>query len=253
MQFASLTYSTANLGDHIQSIAAEQFLPRVDTYLDRDFLSMYSDVEAAIILNGWFMENPFMFPPPESLKPLLTSFHVADKRLLSPAGIAYLKKHGPIGCRDFYTEELLKQHGIDAYFSGCLTLTLEKPKKYGDKIIAVDVCKSVLSPFGVQDVVHLTHMQHDRKIAEQYLNEYNEAQLVITKRLHVAFPCIAFKTPVIFIIKPDDPRTKGIRALFPDAPIRNNAIGPILPGMTKTKEIVANLRDSCKKFVASVF
>ncbi|MHB9292886.1 hypothetical protein Holit_01999 [Hollandina sp. SP2] len=44
--------------------------------------------------------------------------------MLSPAGIKYLKKHEPIGCRDYGTVKLLGKYGINAYFSGCLTLTL---------------------------------------------------------------------------------------------------------------------------------
>ena len=46
--------------------------------------------------------------------------------MLSPEGIAYLQKHAPIGCRDHYTLQLLQKHQIPAYFSGCLTLSLNR-------------------------------------------------------------------------------------------------------------------------------
>src|SRR5690606_35429742 len=62
--------------------------------------------------------------------------------MLSEKGIAYLKKHEPIGCRDQFTADTLKAKGIDAYFSGCLTLTLDTYKvddsERGDDIYIVD-------------------------------------------------------------------------------------------------------------------
>ncbi len=48
------------------------------------------------------------------------------KGLMKPSGIAFLKKNAPVGCRDLYTKSLLEAHGIAAYFSGCMTLTLGK-------------------------------------------------------------------------------------------------------------------------------
>lgn len=68
--------------------------------------------------------------------PLLASIHInpdIEKIILSKKGIEYLKKHGPVGCRDKGTETLLKSKGIPAYFSGCLTLTLSKTYKHNTK------------------------------------------------------------------------------------------------------------------------
>jgi hypothetical protein len=104
-------------------------------YLDREGLDNYtSNGEIKVILNGWFMHSPNNWPPGDSLIPLFISFHItgdefAELRMLSPAGIAYFKKYGPIGCRDYGTVKLLGKYGIEAYFSGCLTLTLGR--KYG--------------------------------------------------------------------------------------------------------------------------
>ena len=36
VKYALYKYSTENVGDEIQSIAARRFLPRVDYYIDRD-------------------------------------------------------------------------------------------------------------------------------------------------------------------------------------------------------------------------
>ena len=50
--------------------------------------------------------------------------------MLQGKNLEYLKEHEPIGCRDYYTVGLLKEKGIDAYFSGCMTLTLSETCRY---------------------------------------------------------------------------------------------------------------------------
>lgn len=55
--------------------------------------------------------------------------------------IEYFKRYQPIGCRDENTAIKLRNHGIDAYFSGCLTLTIGDlfvSKSRSDKIYIVD-------------------------------------------------------------------------------------------------------------------
>ncbi len=42
---------TVNIGDYIQSLAAAQFLPHVDGYIDRD--NILNLLEGAVIGNGW--------------------------------------------------------------------------------------------------------------------------------------------------------------------------------------------------------
>ena len=118
-----------NLGDDIQAIAAGKFLPRVDRILEREKLNTYTE-EVFTILNGWFMHNPAAFPPSRQITPIIiTSFHIspmAAQRMMTPETIRYLKKYQPVGCRDLYTQRLLEDHGIEAWFSGCVTLTLKK-------------------------------------------------------------------------------------------------------------------------------
>ena len=62
--------------------------------------------------------------------------------MLSEKGIAYLKNHQPIGCRDQFTVDTLMEKGIEAYFTGCLTLTLDTYKVEdslrGEEIYIVD-------------------------------------------------------------------------------------------------------------------
>lgn len=134
-----------NIGDNIQSLAAKQFLPNVDIFLNREKLSEYKGEKLKLIMNGWFTHNIHNWIPSENINPLFISFHVnntAAPYILNSKGIDYLKAHEPIGCRDQFTVETLQSKGIKAYFSGCLTLTLDSYKvadnEREDKIYIVD-------------------------------------------------------------------------------------------------------------------
>jgi glycosyltransferase involved in cell wall biosynthesis len=146
-RYSLLKYSTNNIGDEIQSIAANQFLPSIDCFIDRDNLSKYNGYKTKLILNGWFSHKPENWPPSNSIDPLFVSFHisqVAYKNFLSEKSIKYFKLHEPIGCRDLNTVNILKLKGVDAYFSGCLTLTLKKRGFIKDnKILLVDVDENI--------------------------------------------------------------------------------------------------------------
>ncbi len=127
--------NTYNVGDYIQSLAAAQFFSNIDVIVHRERLDEYDDEEIKLIMNGWFMKEPNHWPPSNKIHPLFISFHInssASNEMLTEKGIAYLKNHEPIGCRDIWTTNLLKEKGINAYFSGCLTLTL------GNKYISVN-------------------------------------------------------------------------------------------------------------------
>ena len=140
----SQNVSEINIGDYIQALAASQFIPTNTGFIQREYIKQYSETEAKMIMNGWFMHHPENWPPSNLIRPLFVAFHInilAKDQLLSEESINYLKKHKPIGCRDLYTLSLLKSKNIDSYFSGCLTLTLGlkyKSEKKEDKIYIVD-------------------------------------------------------------------------------------------------------------------
>lgn len=126
-----------NIGDYIQSVAAEQYTGRDVVYVQAEESHEYSGEPVKLIMNGWFMHKPENWPPAKQIVPLIISFHINPangERMLSEKGIGYfkeyVKKYGPVGARDKDTERLLKSKGIDAYFSGCLTLTLGKTYKH---------------------------------------------------------------------------------------------------------------------------
>jgi hypothetical protein len=224
-QFALLAYSTNNLGDEIQSIAARQFLPSVDLLIDRDdWTTVPTNPEGMfkIILNGWFTRYSEQWPPPDLLLPLPVSMHITRERnastaqrapaqaLLEGAALAYLQRHQPIGCRDLWTVQLLRQHGVDSFFSGCVTLTLGAgPVARGNYICAVDLADEMclrLMERAQTPIVRLHHrdtgggsFQQRCAKAKRLLSLYAQAKCVVTTRLHCALPSIAFGTPTLFV------------------------------------------------------
>ncbi len=134
-----------NIGDYIQSLASQLFFDHVDCYVEREELKKYSsDEKTKLIIHGWFMHNPKQWPPSADIKPLITSLHIVPQKakgMLTEEGIVYMKKHQPIGCRDFGTQQLLESHNIEAYYSSCLTLALGQKymaNERGNEIIFVD-------------------------------------------------------------------------------------------------------------------
>ncbi len=232
MKYGLLKYTDrSNLGDEIQSLAAQQFLPRTDAYYDREQLhKVNSEEPIRLLMNGFFLSNAGNWPPSDCIEPVFISFHidnVAEKKLLSKASLDYLKQYQPIGCRDTYTRDILRNAGVDAWFSGCLTLTMKNQcKERTDEIVLVDVPKPALEsiPKDIQQrAVMISHSKKHHKSkytndfdkAQELLDLYRRCKLVITRRLHAALPCVAFGTPV-YVVHPniDDRRFTGVSDWF---------------------------------------
>jgi len=219
-----------NLGDEVQSIAASQLLPRVDAYIPRERMDEFVvDGRTKLMCNGFFMVEPDHWPPAQGIEPLFISMHVSSRygaleKMIDPALKDYYNSFGPIGCRDRRTATLFKEIGVDAYFSGCATLTLENPfgpEEKTDEIILVDpfykyqnedyrryLAQSIIPREHRHRVVEITHalpLDHqvspEEKIrrAKALLDRYAKASLVITSRIHAALPCLGLGTPVIFV------------------------------------------------------
>lgn len=254
MKYGLMVYDenqkTFNIGDYIQSLAARQFLPHVDYFINRERLGKHkSDEITKLIMNGWFTHNTKNWVPSKNIAPLLLSFHInntAANNMLNNEGIHFLKNNQPIGCRDNFTARLLREKGIEAYFSGCLTLTLDNYRvddsERGNEIYIVDPLygfpnkkrvfynwRTILRSIQNRDIFNLniknkfmeeiftkelldkaqyieqelpakTYNDEQKFImAEELLNKYARAKLVITSRIHCALPCLAMGTPVIYI------------------------------------------------------
>ena len=218
-QYASLKHDlTINLGDEIQSIASDRFLPRIDQRFERERLAQIDSNETyLIVLNGWFAHDPDrIFPLAKCFKPIMIGMHIAETAseiMFRASTVEYFKKHEPIGCRDRQSMAILQKHDIDAYYSKCLTLTLPTRQMAPSegKIFIVDASRMPIPNTIRQNAVYLTHLDRTAKNkydkAHQLLNRYrDEAKLVITTRLHCALPCVAMGIPVVFFSDPGEYR-----------------------------------------------
>jgi len=119
-----------NIGDYIQTKAVIDLVgSRNIKILDRENLDNYNDNVIKTIINGWFMESPENWPPSEKIKPLFISFHLNPSiqvELLKDKSLKYFKRHEPIGCRDTYTRDILLKKGINAFYSSCITTTIDR-------------------------------------------------------------------------------------------------------------------------------
>lgn len=236
--FAALEARTNNIGDDIQAIAALQFLPDDVIYVDRDRIGdAVAPPGTRIILNGWFMHSPAKWPPPPALDPLVIGFHAAPKRFEGSPRLEWFRgQNRPVGARDLATLQIFEKAGVDAYWSGCLTLTLrrEQPSERSDRVLVVDLDEKsagyvtarsegralaqstqLLAPshrswawrlFGRRSFDRAARFD----LARRRLLDLANAGAVVTSRLHVALPCLAFGTPVLFVTdRPWDPRLES--------------------------------------------
>jgi hypothetical protein len=280
MKFGLLCYNfkfkkSTNVGDYIQSLAAKRFIDEIKAesiLINREELSIWDGEKLPLFMNGWFMHNPDNWPPNDNIIPIFVSFHINDsvKDVFSrPVSINYFEQFQPIGCRDLSTVQFLNEKGIKSYFTGCLTLTLEKSKysnKKSEENIDVLFCdilhlkgsvrylfkrrditffsKCLRFPriikeklggknsskimhklkgaLGKRKVDYLTTQLSNKlsekvrfEIAAVYLKKYAHAKLVVTSRIHVALPCLAFGTPVLFVNPElDESRFPGLLELL---------------------------------------
>jgi hypothetical protein len=194
--------------------------------LDRDNMvetaNRYRNKTIHLIMNGWFMHSirngteRYNWPPPSNICPIFISFHVSKDFLVkNPDSIQYLKKHEPIGCRDMTTLEKCKAAGIKAYYSGCLTLTMDSLHTSNDgSTYVVDTrigptttpnttVKAGATKSG-KTVHHISHSPYTGSNSELFkkaydlLVRYSRADKIITSRLHCCLPCLAMNKSVTF-------------------------------------------------------
>lgn len=229
MKYGLITFkNTQNIGDDIQSYAAIKFLPQIDYYIEREAMNEFVPEKNEIvttIMNGWYLHDITSMPPSPFLNTLITSIHftnhLEDKcpEYLDGLFIEYLKQKQPIGCRDNLVRKYLDEKNIKNFFSGCLTLTIDKFEEIQkeDYICAVDVEDEIVNKLkkNGKRVVELTHkldVNENSKLTyiermnnvENLLKKYQSAKLVITSRLHCVLPCLALETPVLYIHNKED-------------------------------------------------
>ena len=239
--------ASSNIGDYVQSLAAINIYRKIiqdfnnTKYKIKKFLKLLINNEIPnfniifikrdnmneigqynkqnniiTIMNGWWMhpcnENcDIDFDIPSNINPIFVSFHIANDKLLEKKYIDEIKKYEPIGCRDIKTTKKLKNKGVDSYFSGCLTTTIDffKWNKQNDIIFNTDT-KVKNGIYFSQANPKWKNIDHKKGLFEalEVLENYSKCKHVNTSRLHGYLPCLAMGVPVNFISPSGDPKIK---------------------------------------------
>lgn len=230
------TFQTPNLGDDLQSLTAAHLVPHQSHFLNREAIFSRQVAEpTTVLMNYWFMSGRFLLPPHPSILPLYHGFSLGKDRMLSWGWRSHLKRHEPIGCRDTRTVELLHAAGIEAYWSGCITMFLGRwykrqlPPRDG-KVLLVDLpanAERFLPRHITERATRLSndcpgHLRRDpigrwNRIA-RITDELRTASLVVTKRLHAALPAAGFGVPVALLVEDkenDRRRFSGFEEFLP--------------------------------------
>jgi len=161
-------------------------------------------------MNGWFSHEPQNWPPSDKVIPIFFGFHMTEKAAEAYSRHKdYFKRFEPIGCRDEGTAEIIRKWGVEAYVSGCATMTFPARAKSPENGVnfLVDVATVFFDRSERKQYRRNTHMfdfkfaSHEtkNKLAKELLTYYRQsAKSMITSRIHCAMPCFAMGIPVIY-------------------------------------------------------
>jgi lipopolysaccharide biosynthesis glycosyltransferase len=188
---------------------------------------------------GWHMHPLYQlrydFPYHSNINPLFASFHVSRIDMLTDEALEYLRTYGPVGCRDWTTVYLLLSAGVDAFFTGCMTSTVdavfpprEQVRSSEQVVGVVDLRERSAGKTTLPIEVH-THQANEFRhmnlvagvrAASRMLADYQSRfQRAVTMRLHAYLPLTALGVPVTF--RPPvagDARFPGLSGLTPGDP-----------------------------------
>lgn len=226
-----------NYGDCLQFFAIDYLLSLVKhnndvVYLDMRDVKEYQGEKLILPLNWSLFWKDYMEGDrlciSEDIIPVFLAVTIETagfkESYINESNIAYLKRYEPIGCRDMHTKEVLQKNGIWAYLSGCLTSILpRRTERGGDKVYLVDAPLK-LKEYIPKDILNrakcYTQQEYfntdisieevQKKVKARYEEYKSCASLVITSRLHVASPCMAWGIPVIFVKEKVDGRFEWI-------------------------------------------
>lgn len=162
---------------------------------------------------GWFMHDTFQqgfgIPFHENLRPILMSVYIRFPSMLTPDAIEYLRKYAPVGCRDWQTVALLRAVGVPAFFSGCMTTTIDTVfRRDGedtrDATLYVDAPQTGPgeSRTQVQTGIRSLSFAENLRLARDWVSHYHlEYNTVVTSRLHCFLPARSVGSKVTFIPK----------------------------------------------------
>ncbi len=207
---------SGNLGDDIQSLASAHILPNIDVFMDRRTFRNVKRDNITFIANAFWFSNDFMFHFIPNINPVPAAVHLHQVlNKIHMDKFMFNMNNKTVGSRDIATFKILEKYRIPSIFTGCLTLFIQNPfkeKERTNNIYIVDVYWNLnvktLIPNNNTNVTLLSHsskIDHNEQVTKRYiqaydiLQKYAQAKVVITSRIHVALPCVALGTPVIFI------------------------------------------------------
>lgn len=241
-ELKSKGFFTTNLGDNIQTVAVKRLLldlgyPRNQIVpVNRDTITAYKGEAVALIMNGCFWDVHFPLAP--QIVPIFIGFQT-NRRTIQ-RNHAFFAKHQPIGCRDEQTCGAFKKQGIEAYVTGCLTMTLPRretePKNgkpfvvYGKGAGRLPMSVFHYMPAALLEVAELFYNRNPvnyfpftpRQIHRFDL--YSEAiftmlceraSLIVTPLHHIAAPAMAAGIPVIVCREKMNSRFTFIKQFVP--------------------------------------
>ncbi len=231
MKYAKLVLDNGkgmeNIGDWIQVFAIENLYSYmgIDNKQVKEIkiseLSYYDDEESVVLPINY----PFYGYYNLSSKIIPVYLGVSLIHASAAEGLR-MRNFQPIGCRDYHTMKELQKIGIEAYMGGCLTITFPKMKETvhtNKRVYIVDVSDKVLEKIPEwikKNAKYVTHIYYNdecggREKAKSIYDDYKNASLVITSRIHCAQPCLAYGIPVIFICEVKSFRYDVIRQFLP--------------------------------------
>lgn len=181
----------------------------VEVYRDGN---VYQDIpeDTWYIAFGWYMHDifgkSFNIPFHPNLRPILLSVFIRYPEMLTPDAIAYLKKYGPVGCRDWQSVAVLRAVGVPAFFSGCLTTTIDTVFPAPDPdhrsgTLQVDWMKGGKGPKKKQTVTAIRDktFPENLELARSWVGDYAyKYKRVLTSRLHANLPARSVGAEVEF-------------------------------------------------------
>lgn len=224
MKFGNIVFARTGrltIGDEIQLLAIENLYKTMgidySTVMRLEFSQLHNYNGEEVILPISFplyglYKGKYITKFSEKIIPIFLGLSLLSP-IIAAEDIEYLKKYEPIGCRDQYTVNILRNYNVYAYLFGCITQTFPYKRVFNtDKyrnVYCIDVddalkyeipqnilttCKFTSHTYYAEEIKSSTE-QLAREVYDMYIND---AKLIITSRLHAALPCAAAGIPVIW-------------------------------------------------------
>ena len=184
-------------------------------FINNENIDKYKGKQIKVLINK-IIDNKI---PSKNITPIFISFEI-DKIFDNIKILEYLKKYQPIGCKNYFTLNYLLKNKIKSYYIGnYLTLLGYKNKKnkrnnkiyldfnissyliiYKDLIEIFEQYENEEYIFFKNNFNLFTIENKKFKFAEDLINNFSYAKLVITNNINIAYICHGLKTPVILMI-----------------------------------------------------